>query len=54
MHEVEKKLRAILEALGKVETKGTSTVIMGNCLIGLQSLVDGELKEALDGQDKTN
>lgn len=34
------KLKCIYEALCVVETKGMSTIVMGNCLVGLREIID--------------
>lgn len=46
------RLTAIFNTLRQIETKGDSTVLMGDCLVGLSAILQ-ELYEAEKTEEKT-
>lgn len=46
------RLTAIFNTLRQIETKGDSTVLMGDCLVGLSTILQ-ELYEAEKAQEET-
>lgn len=48
---MKERLTAIFNTLREIETKGDSTVLMGNCLVGLSTILQ-ELYEAEKTEEK--
>ena len=49
---MKERLTAIFNTLREIETKGNSTVLMGDCLVGLSAILQ-ELYEAEKVEEKT-